>query len=309
MSATPARLPAALARSRRVFRLSQAVLDGQRLSGDEEVDLDALAVAIAAEPALASRILRFANSALYGAGTEVTSLQRAALVLGTKTLQTLVLSSSVATTVAAAKDRLTQELRLQERTLACAVAGRTLARRAGLFLEDEAFLCGLLSEMGRLVLAQTLPERYAEVVRQAQGMLPTLDVERRMLGFDHTDVRRELLHAWKLPQVICRVVDRIHRSEHGEPLPPPLQQIEHVMSLSSDVADLLLGVHKGAALARAEERAERCLGITVQELAQLVSALEETVAETSSLLSLASPPRPYAAAIARARDEQERARR
>ena len=79
--------------------LPAVALEVLRLCRAEETTLDDLARALSTDPALAARLLRFANSSLYGCGEEVRTLQRATLVLGMKTVQLMSLSFSLVAAV------------------------------------------------------------------------------------------------------------------------------------------------------------------------------------------------------------------
>ena len=108
--------------------------------------------------------------------TEVTTLQRACMVLGLKTVKLMALSFSLVSTLQAGKG--SGPLNYEEfwkRSLVCAVAGRSWAKVAQSSLADEAFISGLLSHLGQLVLARCLPQEYTQI-------LATLGTRRRRVS-------------------------------------------------------------------------------------------------------------------------------
>ena len=108
-----------------------------RLSQDETTSLEKLASVLSRDPALAVKLLRLANSPLFCMATEVTTLQRACMVLGLKTVKLMALSFSLVSTLQAGKG--SGPLNYEEfwkRSLVCAVAGRSWAKVAQSSLAD-----------------------------------------------------------------------------------------------------------------------------------------------------------------------------
>ena len=90
------RVPESLFAGEELPSLPAVAVEVLRLCRRDDVTLDDLAGVIAMDPALAAKLLRYSNSSLFNLGTEVTTLQRAMLVLGLKSVQLMSLSFSLA---------------------------------------------------------------------------------------------------------------------------------------------------------------------------------------------------------------------
>src|SRR5690606_5979183 len=125
-------------------------------------DADRLKQTIEHDPALAGKILRVVNSSLFGLSQQVSDLNQALALLGTKPLKLLVLGFSLPERLQCdvAGDVLTW---YWKRTLTRAVAARELAEQAKI-PGDEAFIAGLLEDLGLLVLVQELGQPYVELI-------------------------------------------------------------------------------------------------------------------------------------------------
>jgi len=282
--------------------LPGVALEVVRLCRAEDTTLEDLARTLAHDPVLTARLLRFANSSLYGFGEEVRTLQRACYVLGMKTVQLMALSFSLVTTVPREGSIGSFDYgRYWRRSLVRAVAARALAGRAGVPAQDEAFLAGLLGEIGQVVLARCADRRYAPVLAAARALerdWPTRELEREQLGFDHREVGGALLASWGLPRVLELAVrhgadaDGLAAGSCRE-----LTQLARVLELADGVTDLFTLNDPGAALREASERAARWFEIEEAELAALLDGLEGPLREASELLELAVPNGPSLAQI------------
>ncbi len=176
----------------------------------DQIDVHRLAALIDTDPALALRILKLANSTYYSPSNEVTSLGQALMLIGPQeAIQTLcffVLSNSMP--------------RLQKmdhfspddfwaHSWACATAARMLCNPAnGIhILPGDLYLAGLLHGVGKLVLAQALPQEFDRCLFEANRTnTPLLTVERQMLGYTETELAERLLESWELPETVRAVI-------------------------------------------------------------------------------------------------------
>ena len=279
-------LPEAIFRAENLPTIPAVAVEVLRLCRDDDTTLDDLAQALQNDAALASRLLRFANSSLYDLGSEVDTLQRATLVLGMKNVQLMSLSFSLATSLPRGDDSDGFDYpTFWRRSLVRAVTARTLARRAAPQIEEESFLCGLLAELGKMVLARCLPESYDEVLNASDGW-PTYGLEDERLGFRHTDVTAALLRAWELPETIAAPLTDLHGDTPlDDSVPTVIREIADVLVVAEHLTDLLSGTGGPASLGRAQEHAAD-LGLSEPSLDELLGGLEEDVRETARMLSI-----------------------
>jgi diguanylate cyclase (GGDEF)-like protein len=279
-------LPAALSRAESLPSLPAVALEVLRISQDEDASLDDMASCLSRDPALAAKLLKLANSSLFGGGKAVTTLQRATLLLGMKTVKLMALSFSLAGSLPKNGKHGSFDFgEYWQRSLVSAIAARSLARLLK-SAADEAFLCGLFAHFGKLILARALPEEYEPVLSEAGGW-PEPEAEERCLGFRSTDVCATLLKSWDLPELIYVTVGSWSRPSAVEGLADPVsRRLAEILHLANLAERVLCGTDKGAALVELQRAMEKGHGIPENETNALLLGLESGIKETAELLSI-----------------------
>ena len=160
-----------------------------------------IAEVIETDQAIAAKVLQVANSAYYGLSGMVSSIHQATVVLGHKTLEQLI-------TMVSATSLLGSHLKgyrmgsgaLWQHSLAVALCSRAIAKDRAPALENDAFSVGLIHDAGKLALDRYLLERKGQVDQQLNAGVNFLEVEKLVLGFDHTELASDLCTKWKLPE-------------------------------------------------------------------------------------------------------------
>jgi HD-like signal output (HDOD) protein/CheY-like chemotaxis protein len=181
--------------------------------GRDEVSMRDVTHVVEKDPALTAKILQLVNSSFFGLGRRVVQLQDAVAYLGTSMLQGVVTGMSMWRAIEGVRPQVTSELeRIQRR---CQSTGM-LARR--IFEKDrsraeEAFLSGLLHDVGLTMLLVYLPERLdrirATAVREGKT---EEEVEPSLYDIDHAELGAYLLDAWGLPFNVIEAVALHHRA-------------------------------------------------------------------------------------------------
>ena len=185
---------------------------------DEERDIQDVAEVIELEPGLTAKLLRTANSPFFGQSRNVTSIQRAIVVLGTSLVRNVSIGFAVWDTISGGLPSEQVEA-LWSHAVTVAIAARHMAIAIRSCDPDEAFTAGLLHDCGQLVLARARGEVYRDVrERVASGASAHL-AERAAIGVDHAAVGSWLLEAWNLPAPLVAAVREHHSAEPGPGLP------------------------------------------------------------------------------------------
>jgi putative nucleotidyltransferase with HDIG domain len=163
------------------------------------------------DPALATRILKVVNSAFYGLPGQIGSIERAIVLLGLNGIKNIAVAASLGQLFRGAKlcDGFTAK-DLWTHCIAVGVTARDLARNLRLDLPDEAFLAGLIHDVGILISLQTYPEKLREVceaVKASRGDF--CELERQVIGLDHQQLGMGLAEQWKFPRA-CQLVAGYH---------------------------------------------------------------------------------------------------
>jgi two-component system, cell cycle response regulator len=255
------------------------------LNQRDDIDIDELAELIGCDPALAAKVIKTANSSMFGVPREVTNIKRAVLVLGLRTVNLLALSFSVIASATGSAAAGFSYRRFWTQTAVTAVASRLLALRAATGLKDEAFLAGLLSGFGQLVLAERAVDAYGPVLeRVTQTERHPLDVERELLGSTHVELGARLLDAWGLPQPVCEAI-RIHR-DAALLCQPNGSMLGRIVGLAALCAETLSGRDVEARTEQLHDLGAKLFGLDRAICSELLTQVQESVGPLGSALGL-----------------------
>jgi putative nucleotidyltransferase with HDIG domain len=185
---------------------------------------------------LTARVLRTVNSAAYGLSGRVSNLQQAISFLGFSQIRNLALTASVSRLFQQSKPIGSyNRLKLWHHLVSVAVAARLIARRLELREFEDAFLAGLLHDIGLILEDQHVHEGFRMVVEAAQPGRTLREIEQKMLGFDHTQIGALIAEQWHFPELICRAIAHHHASheDSGD---------GHVVVQCVDAANILVSV-------------------------------------------------------------------
>ncbi len=164
------------------------------------------------DQSLATRLLRLANSALYGFPSEIATLEEAAQLIGLKEIRDLTLATSVIKAFEGVPPELVDVTAFWKHSIACGIACSLLAEERHDPASERFFVGGLLHDVGRLILFLKAPEQAREVHKRCEdsGEL-VIRVEMDVLGFEHAALGAELATLWRLP-VSLREMVRCHHN-------------------------------------------------------------------------------------------------
>jgi HD-like signal output (HDOD) protein len=161
---------------------------------------------------LASKLLKSANSAYYGAPGKIKTVSQAISVMGLSAVRSIVVGQAYQqmTSVRGASKRF-DRLAFWQHSLATATAARVLAKLKGWRDPEEAFLAGLLHDSGRLVMDRFLPNEFDQILTLAlERAIPLQDAEREVLGYTHVEVGDLLGAEWNMPESMREALRRHH---------------------------------------------------------------------------------------------------
>lgn len=163
-----------------------------------------LVKAIEHDQALASRIVSMANSAFYGYSRDVTNIKTAVTILGFNMVRNLTISTSLFKLNGNHGTNANKLRDLWKHSYEVAVTSACIAERTGLIKKDEAFLAGLITDIGRVILYQIYGEVYMKICNYGREGL--LIREEEAFGADHQQVGSWFLDHYKFPKemVVCQ---------------------------------------------------------------------------------------------------------
>jgi putative nucleotidyltransferase with HDIG domain len=207
---------------------------------DDRTSVGALASLLETDQALASAVLRHANSASSMPRRRIGTVREGIARVGQRALWAVV----VQTCAGPMLDRGLPPYALSRRTAwrhaaTTSAAARRLSSLLGLGHPDEAGVAGLLHDVGKMVLTSVVPELIAEAVSLARGQrLPVWQAERQVLGFDHAAVSGALLRSWGFPDPVVEAVEFHHGADPAE---RPLSALVYLSDIAAHVAGAVGG--------------------------------------------------------------------
>ncbi len=185
----------------------------QALTSAPNVSAEHVAKALRHDPAIASRILRVANSSFYGVAHEVTQISRAVVLLGSRAIRNLVLGLCARNLLVSSTGKVPKHIALWGHSVATAAVCDVVARRVSFSTPEEAFLAGLLHDAGKLAMAGLDPDFISALFSRRLTEAQSLDAERQHFGLDHAEAGCQILARWGLPDSFCRAAGRHHAAE------------------------------------------------------------------------------------------------
>lgn len=268
-----------------LYSLPAVAAEVLELTNEPDVDAAALRSCIEQDPALTVKLLRVVNSSLFGLSGKVSDLNQAIALLGVKPLKLLVLGFSLPERLFV--DVAGDQLELYWRTsLARAVAAREISEQMFKQPGDDAFLAGLLQDVGILVLLSSVGQPYAEFHRQAiDDGVDLADTEQESLGFNHVQLSAALLAYWHMPDSLVRAI-----SEPRDVVPltrsdRPHACLTRVLHLADLLAQLVVRRRLNVLPELMEAGGAYC-ELTKPGLNELVAALQDKVDQLAEVLSV-----------------------
>lgn len=237
------RIQALLRQVKDLPALPDVAIQVLRAADDERSSMSEIARSISRDQSLAARVLRLANSPYYGAIRTISTVSDAVVMLGLRTVRNLAMAASCQELLAAEVSGYHMGRGdLWRHSYCSALVSQSLALRSKYPVAEEAFVAGLLHDVGKVLISVHLRGKFNQVIYAAnKSHVPFIDAERAVLGFDHAEVGARMLEKWNLPVSLVHAV-RYHHSPLSTKQPTALGCITHL----SDVVCLMLGVGLGA---------------------------------------------------------------
>lgn len=175
----------------------------------EDVTIEKLAAAVSTDPAVAARILKLSNSAYYGCQRQINTLSAAIMLLGFKTLKSLVIAASLKQL--SRRFGLTEKM-LWEHSVGAALAGRVIASQGKFINEETGFLVGLFHDLGKTIMNNHDPQKFQGVMMRCYNEgLPFVEAERSVYPYSHAEVGALVIRKWNFPESLSTAIMYHHQ--------------------------------------------------------------------------------------------------
>lgn len=266
--------------------LPQTFAEVLRVLRDEYSSADQLARVLMKDPPLTAKVLRMANSPIYGTGQKIGSMIQAIRVLGDRQVTALALSTTVYDMT---QDWLSSldRMRFWRHSLETAIASRMIGESLGRKSTEELFLAGLLHDLGLLVLEKMEPQEFARIWNEAGKEGGFVEMENQLWGTTHAEIGGCLLRKWYLPEGICQPVDQHHNRailDKADPdlVPSQILMLGHMISKFTIAPERMLNTET----LLATESLRSALGISAGQLVDIEKELSSTTMAEADYLEM-----------------------
>ncbi|MDZ4684525.1 MAG: GGDEF domain-containing protein [Planctomycetaceae bacterium] len=272
--------------SNRLPTLPSVAIRLLELTKNPDSEIRDVIAAVKADPAISAKLIKAANSSLFGVRCEVKSVDRAVPLIGTTVATSMALSFSL-TDATFSRGPLRDHYQAYWRqSLIHAVAAEILAKRTAPHESGDYFLCGLLLDLGQLAILKAIGPEYAPVLESATADgLALHEREAQQLGFTHVEIGSKLMEHWKLPDAMIDAV-RQHHAPVEQLLVQPERRLTLAAAVAASVGDYFCAAAKGAALARLQSLAKHALQLYGEELDEFLTQCETRAREASPLFDV-----------------------
>ena len=271
--------------ARQLHTLPVVAMEVLELTNNPVVDAQALKQCIERDVALTAKLLRVVNSSLFGLSREVSDLNQALALLGTKPLKLLVLGFSLPPGLF---DGASETVRAQywRHALTKAVAAREISQTIWNRPGDDVFIAGLLQDIGEMLLVEELGLPYIRLLEKSfAGAAELKRLEIESMGFDHTALSSRLLDHWQLPDALVRTVSWNVDAETLKRMSPGERAERRILHLAELIARLLAD-GDAKVLSELLDAGREDHNLSKNRLNTLVEDLQEKVENLADVLSL-----------------------
>jgi len=258
--------------------MPQVAQKARKVISNPDSNFKDLAKVIETDQAIATKVLKMANSAYYGFVGDVSSVQQASVVLGTKTLVELL-------NLACASGPLSKTLKgyelesgdLWKHSLAVAAGSRIIAKKKRAEFAEDAFSAGLIHDVGKLILDPYIFERKEAFESAVLGGNESFfSAEKNILGFDHGEIASEVCDKWQIPQHLSLAI-----KNHHDPMNSNGDELACIIHLA-DVTAMMTGIGGGldGMMYKIDEKVMDSLEFGHTDITMLMGEISEYVEKT-----------------------------
>ncbi|NCC23933.1 MAG: HDOD domain-containing protein [Deltaproteobacteria bacterium] len=239
-----------------------------------------IAKVVASDVGLSAKLLRLVNSSLFSFSSKIDSVTHAVSLIGTRELATLALGISTINFFKDIPPELIDMKVFWRHSLSCGVFGKLIAGQIPEFKADKFFTAGLLHDCGRLIMYKNMPYASVQALLSARTeMLPLVDAEQQILGFNHTEVARKLMETWSFPSNLTTII-----GGHHDPMASDEPRETAVITLADILANAAAISSGGTfVLPALPDDAWEILGLKPEKLKAILQDHDRSIAEVTAV--------------------------
>ncbi len=236
-----------------------------RIISEQDPGIKEVSQIIETDPAFTAKVLRLVNSPFYGVARRVSSVSDAITILGFNSVHQLLLTTSILDVFKTGTGAVNIDDFWKHSFGVGAIAKNLLFRKSQDY-QNEAFICGILHDIGRLLYVKADPKMFGWFYFERQAVC-SIEDEKEHFGIDHQEVGRLLAQKWNFPENVIEVITKHHVPETAEKYPMLVATVNianmlcHAMQIGSNYSNYVTEFHTEAwqKLDLTWEQLEKCL--------------------------------------------------
>jgi putative nucleotidyltransferase with HDIG domain len=255
--------------------MPEVVFKIQRLISTSDSDAKKIAGVIETDQALATKVLKVANSAYYGMSGKISSIQHASVLLGYEALGEIVTAAGAESILNGKLPGYGYESKdLWMHSLAVAFGSKIIANIKNPALAGEAHTAGLIHDVGKIILDGYILNKKEEIESFLEKEEKTFfDAEVQFFGFDHARIASEVCRKWKFPEGINSAI-----KYHHQPSAANESELAYILHMADYIATLSgVGYDSDDYLYELEPGTMDHLGLTQEAVSDIVLQVTEAV--------------------------------
>ncbi len=228
------------------------------------------------DPKLTVNMLKLANSPFYGFTRKISTVSHAIVCLGLDTVKSIALASST-------HEMLNREIpayalekgMLWQHSIGCSTCARIIAKRIRFKESEEAYIAGLLLDIGKIILSDFAEDEFIQIVEKTKNNRISFDkAEQKVLGFNHPQIGAKIIEKWNLPPILVEAVQHHHQPQGAD----EYKKISYIVHLA-DAISCMLGIGLGCdgLMYVLEENTLDILGLSKEDVESIMSELVDKV--------------------------------
>ncbi len=267
------------------LRLLEITRDDSKSSAD-------IAKVVEADPSIAAKTLRIVNSAAYGALRQISSIKHAVVLLGALEIRSIALGVTLFETMIKPGGHSDFDaVFFWKHAIAMGALCRAMAEALAYPDPEEAYVAGLLHDIGKVIMDSYGPMRYGDFLRvAADGAEPVVEAESRILGLRHDDAGAYFCDTWKMPERLIGAILLHHRRfQHLKPAPDEALLIA-VVSLADFITwNQGIGSFNGTANPVLSPEVEAVIDVERLHLQELMARMDREIQTTAEYYGFSFP--------------------
>lgn len=243
-----------------------------------------LKVVVESDRALCASVLRCVSSAAHGLRHEITSVDQAIAFLGSDRVRDLAVSAALVDLFHPAQSLATYDRqRLWRHLAATGICARMIAARTRIPGFENAFLAGLLHDIGIILMDQHCTDSFRQIILSLTSQTTLCEVERKHLGWDHTELGFQVGTIWRLPKGVLQCVRHHHAPDDDN---APLEPLLHCVSIANLVVTLRGYSSVGIGLIHPCKKSLEVLQVTKDDLTVFLTDLDREMELSKEIIDL-----------------------